>query len=149
MAAGTIPLVITLRMSAAGNPALPASAVLPFAATYALGMVFLSLGFTGTSLRWLSRPVSAIRYLSDAAYWLYIAHLPLVAALQVACSRWAIHWSIKWPMILAVALTLLLSYQYLVRYSFIGRVLNGPRQRGQLLRETVPLQECAARATRV
>src|ERR1039457_546176 len=85
MAAGTIPLVITLRMSAAGNPALPASAVLPFAATYALGMVFLSLGFTGTFLRWLSRPVPAIRYLSDAAYWLYIAHLPLVAALQVAC----------------------------------------------------------------
>ena len=150
MAAGTIPLVITLRMSAAGNPALPASAVLPFAATYALGMVFLSLGFTGTSLRWLSRPVSAIRYLSDAAYWLYIAHLPLVAALQVACSHWALHWSLKWAMILAVALTLLLlSYQYLVRYSFIGRVLNGPRQRGQLLRETVPLPECAAPATRV
>ena len=150
MAAGTIPLVITLRMTAAGNPALPAPAVLPFAATYALGMVFLSLGFTGTFLRWLSRPVPAIRYLSDAAYWLYIAHLPLVAALQVASSRWALHWSLKWAMILAVALTvLLLSYQNMVRYSFIGRVLNGPRQRGQLLRETVPLPECAAPATRV
>ena len=63
---------------------------------------------------------------------------PLVAALQVACSRWALHWSLKWAMILAVSLTvLLLSYQYLVRYSFIGRVLNGPRQRGQLRRETV------------
>ena len=146
MAAGTVPLAIAMRMSAAGNRALSASAVLPFAATYALGMVFLSLGFTGTFLRWLSRPVPAIRYLSDAAYWLYIAHLPLVAALQVACSRWALHWSIKWPMILTVALTvLLLSYQYLVRYSFIGRVLNGPRERGQLLRETVPRPECAAR----
>jgi peptidoglycan/LPS O-acetylase OafA/YrhL len=113
-------------------------------------VVFLSLGFTGTFLRWLSRPVPAIRYLSDAAYWLYIAHLPLVAALQVACSRRALHWSLKWAMILALALTvLLLSYQYLVRYSFIGRVLNGPRERGQLLRETVPRQECAAPATRV
>src|ERR1019366_5663677 len=108
MAAGTIPLVITLRMSAAGNSVLPASAVLPFAATYALGMVFLSLGFTGPFLRWLSRPVPAIRYLSDAAYWLYIAHLPLVAALQAACSHWAPRWSLKWAMILAVALTVLL-----------------------------------------
>ena len=35
-------------------------------------------------------------------------HLPLVAALQVACSRRALHWSIKWPIILAVALTVLL-----------------------------------------
>jgi peptidoglycan/LPS O-acetylase OafA/YrhL len=113
-------------------------------------MVFLSLGFTGTFLRWLSRPVPAIRYLSDAAYWLYIAHLPLVAALQVVCSRWPIHWSVKWAMILAVALTvLLLSYQCLVRYSFIGRVLNGPRERGQLLREAIPRPECAAPANGV
>jgi glucans biosynthesis protein C len=148
IAAGTVPFAISSRMAAAGNRAWPASDALTFAATYALGMVFLSLGFTGTFLRWLSRPVPAIRYLSDAAYWLYIAHLPLVAALQVACSRWPLHWSLKWAMILVVALpVLLLSYQYQVRYSYIGRVLNGPRERGQLLRETVPRQECAARAT--
>ncbi len=130
LAAGAVPLALTLHLVPTGwagpNLEAPASA-----ACYALGMVFLSLGFTGACLRWLARPRPAIRYLSDASYWLYIVHLPLVCALQVAVARWALHWSLKWALILAISVPLLLlSYQYLVRYTFIGWTLNGPRQRG-------------------
>jgi peptidoglycan/LPS O-acetylase OafA/YrhL len=66
------------------------------------------------------------RYLADASYWVYLAHLPTVVALQVAVGRWPVHWSLKYPLIVAVAVPVLfLSYHFLVRSTFIGRQLNG------------------------
>jgi glucans biosynthesis protein C len=99
---------------------------------YGLATVFLTFGFVGVFLRGLDRPIPAVRYLSDASYWMYIAHLPLVVALQVLVSRWPLHWSLKWLLVTAVATALLLlSYRYLVRYTFIGHALNGPRTRSE------------------
>ena len=41
-------------------------------------------------------------------------------------------WELKFPLILALAMALLLlSYRWLVRYSFVGAVLNGRRRRPQ------------------
>ena len=38
------------------------------------------------------------------------------------------HWSLKFPLLIAMTLTLLLaSYHWLVRFTFIGRALNGKR----------------------
>jgi glucan biosynthesis protein C len=55
-------------------------------------------------------------------------HLPLVMALQVAVSRLDWPWPAKFASILAIAFPLMFaSYQLLVRYSFIGAVLNGHR----------------------
>ncbi len=66
-----------------------------------------------------------------SSYWLYIAHLPLVMALQVVVSRFDWPWYAKFGAILAVAYTvLLLSYQLLVRYTFVGAILNGRRRKG-------------------
>lgn len=43
-------------------------------------------------------------------------------------SKWDLHWSVKFPQLLAASLTLLFdSYHVLVRYTFIGEVLNGWR----------------------
>jgi glucan biosynthesis protein C len=43
--------------------------------------------------------------------------------------NWPLHWSIKFPLILVIAFTLLLaSYHWLVRYTFIGAVLSGARR---------------------
>jgi ABC-type multidrug transport system ATPase subunit len=51
-----------------------------------------------------------------------------VFALQQAMSGWPVHWSIKFPLLLAIATALLLaSYHYFVRSTFIGEVLNGRR----------------------
>jgi len=42
--------------------------------------------------------------------------------------RWPLHWSLKFPLILAITAALLLtSYHYLVRDTFIGKLLNGRR----------------------
>lgn len=68
----------------------------------------------------------AWRYIADASYWVYLAHLPTVVALQVAVGRVLWPWWVKFPMIVAIAFPLLfLSYHFLVRSTFIGCQLNG------------------------
>ena len=56
--------------------------------------------------------------------------MPIVMALQVAVSPFDWPWPIKFATILVVALPVMLaSYHLLVRYTFIGFVLNGRRLR--------------------
>ena len=82
----------------------------------------------GLALRFLSGFSPARRYLADASYWLYLIHMPIVMALQVAVSQLDWPWPVKFAAILAVALPVMLaSYQLLVRYTIIGAVLNGRR----------------------
>ena len=40
---------------------------------------WLIVGITGAFVRYLHAPRRSIRYLADAAYWMYIVHLPLVS----------------------------------------------------------------------
>ena len=54
--------------------------------------------------------------------------LPVVAAFQVWVGHWPLHWSVKYPFILVASFAVLfLSYHYLVRPTFIGKLLNGRR----------------------
>jgi peptidoglycan/LPS O-acetylase OafA/YrhL len=88
----------------------------------------------GLALRFLSGFSAIRRYLADASYWLYLIHLPIVMALQVAVSQFDWPWPVKFAAILAVALPLMLaSYHLLVRFTFIGAVLNGRRVRREKL----------------
>jgi ABC-type multidrug transport system ATPase subunit/peptidoglycan/LPS O-acetylase OafA/YrhL len=88
------------------------------------------LGLTGAALRFLSGFSATRRYIADASYWIYLAHLPVIAALQVWVGHWPLHWSVKFPFILVVGFGILfLSYHYLVRPSFIGQLLNGRKVR--------------------
>jgi glucans biosynthesis protein C len=98
------------------------------ASCYALAIWTTTFAVIGTALRFLSGYSATRRYLADASYWLYLIHIPIVMALQVAVS--ALDWPglVKFAAILAIALPLMLaSYQLLVRHSFIGAVLNGRR----------------------
>jgi ABC-type multidrug transport system ATPase subunit/peptidoglycan/LPS O-acetylase OafA/YrhL len=105
------------------------SAVL-YTVLYVAGIWTWTLGLIGASLRFFSAESQVRRYVSDASYWIYLAHLPLVVALQAAMKDWPLHWAVKFPIVLTVALALLFaSYQLFVRYTFIGEVLNGVRHR--------------------
>lgn len=85
-----------------------------------------SFAITGLALRFLSAHNPTVRYVADASYWIYLAHLPLVAALQVWVGGWPLHWGLKYPFIVAASIgLLLLSYHFLVRSTVIGKVLNG------------------------
>lgn len=125
----TVASLALVGMQSAPLPAAHNSLTLAYAACYSLGVWFWTFGIIGAALRFLSGHSPARRYLADASYWIYLVHLPLVIALQGLVSQLQLSWMIKFPLILIVAFTLmLLSYQWCVRYSFIGAVLNGRRQ---------------------
>ena len=98
-------------------------------AIYAWLMVF---SLMGAFRRLMSRESKGWRYISDSSYWLYLAHFPLVVAAQQVVQMWQVPLIVKFSLIcIAVTGLLLLSYQFLVRYTFVGTLLNGPRQRPQ------------------
>jgi len=96
---------------------------------YALQIWTWTFAFIGLALRFLSNHSPVRRYIADSSYWLYLVHVPLVMALQVAVSQLPWPWFVKYPLVLAITFPILFAtYQLLVRHSFIGRVLNGPRE---------------------
>ena len=94
---------------------------------FAWGMVF---GLMGAFRAALSIERRGVRYLSDSSYWLYLAHLPLIIALQWWVRDWDMTRWVKFTGINIVATALLLvSYQLVIRYTPVGTMLNGKRTR--------------------
>jgi peptidoglycan/LPS O-acetylase OafA/YrhL len=97
------------------------------AAAYVWLMCF---GMIGLFRRYFRGENPRIRYLSDSSYWLYLAHLPLILALQIWVSDWPYPSFLKFTFVCAVTFgLLLLTYEYAVRYTWIGTVLNGKKVR--------------------
>jgi len=90
-------------------------------------MTFGTMGFFGA---FLNREHPRLRYLSDASYWLYLVHLPLMVVAQTLLLGSPFPTFVKFTLVLvAVTGILLVAYRYGVRYTAIGRLLNGPRHR--------------------
>jgi peptidoglycan/LPS O-acetylase OafA/YrhL len=71
-----------------------------------------------------------VRYLSDASYWMYLAHLPLVLAAQLLVRDWPLPPVPKFLFVCtSVFIILLATYHFLVRYSWIGALLNSRKSR--------------------
>ncbi|MCR9202031.1 MAG: acyltransferase family protein [Planctomycetaceae bacterium] len=84
----------------------------------------------GAFNQWFRHPNAIVSYLSDASYWVYLVHLPVVVLFQLAL------YNVAWPSavkflaaISATTCVCLISYQGLVRYTRIGEHLHGPRTR--------------------
>lgn len=98
-----------------------------FEVLYAWLMTF---GLIGGFRRFFASESPTMRYLSDSAYWLYLIHLPLVIFVQAFTAPLpGPSWLKLLAVSLAVSLFLLASYQLLVRYTFIGTLLNGKKTR--------------------
>jgi len=89
----------------------------------------VALALVGLFRRWGSHPRPVVRTLADASYWMYLMHLPLVIAGQ------GIVRDLPWPspvkfvlLNLAVTTILLVSERIVVRDTWIGRLLSGPRR---------------------
>lgn len=90
----------------------------------------MSAAMMGLFRRFVSKERGWIRYLSDASYWMYVAHLPLVIAAQLWVRDWPMAPGWKFLIVCGGVFTILLvSYEYCVRYTSIGAVLNGRKHR--------------------
>ena len=94
---------------------------------YAWGMTFGLMGLFRAAFsserRWL-------RYVSDSSYWLYVTHLPLIMFAQVLVRDWQAPALLKFVLVCGVVTGgLLLIYQTLIRYRWLGTLLNGRRYR--------------------
>jgi glucan biosynthesis protein C len=101
------------------------SASLPMAVLEAYISVWMTCVclIAGKSL--LSRGNAALRYLSDASYWIYLVHLPILFALQYRLLDVAWPWGIKFAVsVLATFGLCLLGYHALVRGTRLGHLLG-------------------------
>ncbi|MEM7784941.1 MAG: acyltransferase family protein [Planctomycetota bacterium] len=112
-----------------------------FGASYGRGAVWFNFleslfawmmifGSIGMFRQFYFRENRTMRYVSDSSYWLYVAHLPLVLWLQWFIKDWQWNVFIKFGFINLVTIgLLLLSYEFCVRYTVIGTMLNGKKVR--------------------
>lgn len=92
----------------------------------ALSIWALILGFIGLFVRYLSEPSAALRYTSDASYWIYLIHLPIAAFIPGLIAGWAASGYVKSVLVLAVTTAIsLATYHLFVRSTFVGQFLNG------------------------
>lgn len=95
---------------------------------YALIASYLIFSTTGLTILYLNKDNRIIRYLADSSYWLYIGQIPIIVLAQIIF----IH--LSWPSLIQFICILLFSvfillilYQYIVRHTWIGQLLNGTR----------------------
>lgn len=99
------------------------------------------VGLWGLFLHYFSREGALRRYLADSAYWCYLASLPVLGLLQLLLKEWSLPGELKLSLIcLLTILIVLLSYEWGVRYTIIGTILNGRKTRTHHSREIVRVQ---------
>ena len=87
-------------------------------------------GFIGFFRHFFSKENKKVRYISDASYWIYIAHMPPIMVLQFWVSKWPYPSFLKFLFIFTITVgILLLIYEYAIRYTWVGTMLNGKRTR--------------------
>ena len=65
------------------RPRAPGLEKLAFAFTYSLAIWCWSFAIVGGATRFLAHASDRVRYVADASYWIFLVHLPIVAAMQV------------------------------------------------------------------
>jgi peptidoglycan/LPS O-acetylase OafA/YrhL len=110
------------------EPYLEWRAVLVHAAAYTVATWCWVFAFVGASVRFLSGVSPMRRYVADSSYWLYLMHLPVLVVFGVVFQATSLYWGIEYALTLAgTVAVLLLSYHTMVRFTFIGAILNGRR----------------------
>lgn len=114
----------------------------PFPPLRLVGNVFGALytwlmivGMLGLFERYCCADRVWVRWLSDSSYWCYVTSLLPLMGLQIIVADWPIPGIVKFVVLnAATMLILLVSYRYLVRYTWVGNILNGPRKRPEGVR---------------
>jgi peptidoglycan/LPS O-acetylase OafA/YrhL len=90
----------------------------------------MSLGLIGVFHRFFRNPNPTVSWLADASYWMYLIHVPLIIVAQLLVREWPLPANAKFLLILAMVTPIMLAtYRWCVRFTPIGSLLNGPRDR--------------------
>jgi glucan biosynthesis protein C len=69
-----------------------------------------------------------MRYISDASYWVYLVHLPIVSLIPGYLAGLDMSPFFKFTIVLSLTTGIgFLTYHWLVRSTFIGKFLSGRR----------------------
>lgn len=93
--------------------------------------VCFTFGLIGLFQRLFTGENASIRWIADSSYWVYIVHLPLV--LLIAYTMFELPWPAELKFAIVCCATAAIgfgTYWAFVRYTPIGTMLNGKRQRG-------------------
>jgi hypothetical protein len=113
--------VLLSRMGA--GSLLPLALVTPLAAwTGVFALVSLALA-------WDAQVRPSFAYLSDASYWTYLVHLPLVGAFGVLLHPTELPAGLKLVLVVSGTVALSLASYQAVRHTRVGECLHGPRRR--------------------
>jgi len=97
-------------------------------------------GLIGLFRRYLLEPQMWARRLGESSYWCYLASLPPIVLFQYLLSGWDVPAGVKFTWVSVVTMVILLgTYRWWVRDTWVGRLLNGPR-------ENAPKRDVAATA---
>ncbi len=108
------------------------SSIIIIRTAYALCTWSLVLCMIGFFQHYFNKENKIIRYISDSSYWIYIIHLPLLIYFQKVWADLPVPESLRPFLVLSSTLAILLiSYHYMVRYSMIGTILNGRRDKAE------------------
>jgi peptidoglycan/LPS O-acetylase OafA/YrhL len=89
---------------------------------------FFIFGFIGLFMRYFSNHSPRMRYISDASYWVYLIHLPVIGFIPGLIVDLPFPAFIKFLIVMVVTtLVCFTTYHYLVRGTFIGKFLNGKK----------------------
>jgi peptidoglycan/LPS O-acetylase OafA/YrhL len=110
------------------EPYLEGRPLLIHAIVYPIASWCWVFAFVGAAQRYLSGHSPTWRYVADSSYWLYLMHLPVLVPFGVVFQALNLHWTIEYTLTLAATMAVLLvSYHTMVRFTFIGAILNGRR----------------------
>jgi glucan biosynthesis protein C len=115
----------------------------PAVAYLAALITWLMVGsLMGAFRHFLSAERRWVRYLADASYWCYLWHLVPIVALQIALERAALPGPVKFLIVIGGSMAVLLAtYEWCVRYTLVGAMLNGRKYR-----RPVPVREPSSTA---
>lgn len=96
-------------------------------------------GLWGAFLKLFTRESAWVRYLADSAYWCYLASITPTVVFQFVVRDWEVPGVLKCLLVTAATMAVLLvSYELLVRYTFVGAILNGRKYRSRVAPEAAP-----------
>lgn len=92
----------------------------------------LILGHIAFFMHLFKKQSPSLRYFSDASYWFYLIHLPIVVGLQLLFFQFdSSPWIKATLVVILTTVFSMITYEWLVRYTAIGAMLNGKKYRAE------------------